>query len=254
MFTIRFALAILVITGLTCCNKEVETKNAISVTIHGYNISDIPLKVTVDTVVFDKQILASNAQINFSMVYPYFPTQKEATLHVTNPEGKDLLQQTLTLADKQLEFFFPLVNINGKLLEVNPPLPNDTTNKLGFYIYYTESNDPIDIILYNPNSGQTVYLAQNVVPLTWVYTDYLPADGLKDKNEIGSSTVYFFKAGTFDQFAFNNDEYLSQVTAFGLYLPHSAYNLNKVQSYFITPSANGSQLDIVRLFPNSKEY
>jgi hypothetical protein len=209
----------------------------------------------VDTVVYDKKMLRSNAQIDFSMVYPYFAGKTEATVHVKNTKtGKELFQQTMPLSGNQLEFFFPLVNINGSLLKIDPPAADTGTNKLGFYIYYPESNDPIDILMYNQNTGSMAYLAQNVVPQNWVYVDYLPQVGLWEKNEVESNTIYFFKAGTTDQWAFNNDEYLSQTSAFGLYIPYRYYNLNKVQSYFILPSPDGWQATVVKLFPNAKVY
>ena len=250
-----FVIVSLTILALTSCNKEIDTKKVINVTFHGYNISDMRLEVTVDTVVFDKKIQQANSRINFSMVYPYFSGKKEAVLHVKDlVSGKEILQKTLLLSGGQLEFHFNLLNIKGSLVDVTPPAADTGTNKLGFYIYYPESNDPIDIILYNPNTGQLVYLAQNVIPRTWVYTDYLPTDGFLKKNEVESSIIYFTKAGTTDQWAFNNDEYLSQTSAFSWYIPYVGYNLNKVQPYFILPSPQGWQAEVVTLFPIPKEY
>lgn len=252
---IRRYIQALAILALVACNKEIETKKAISVTIHGYNISDMKLEVAVDTVVFDKDVLQENKRIGFSKVYPYFGNRKEAILHVKDPvSGKELLQKALPLSTSQLEYFFPLININGSLIEVTPPKPDPATNKLGFYIYYPESNDPIDILMYNPNTGQQVYLAQNVIPQTWVYTDYLPVEGFMDKNDVGSSTIYFLKAGTLDQWAFNNDENLSKTTAFSWYLPYEKFNLNKVQPYFILPQPQGWGAEEVPLFPIPREY
>lgn len=257
---IRRYLQVLVIASLTLfalasCNKEIETQKAINVTFHGYNFSDSQMEVTVDTVLFDKKIQEANKRVDFSMVYPYFGAKKETTLRVKDQvSGKELLQKTLPLSGSQLEFFYPLVNINGSMLDVTPPAADPATNKLGFYIYYPESNDPIDIILYNQNTGAQRYLAQNVVPQTWVYIDYLPADGFLEKNDVGSATVYFTKAGTFDQWAFNDDEYQSQTTAFSWYIPYKKYSMNKVQPYLILPSPQGWGAEVVNLFPNPKEY
>lgn len=249
------AITSLTILALASCNKEIETKKAISVTFHGYNISNMKMEVTVDTVLFDKDVLAENKRIVFSKVYPYFGDKKEAILRVKDPgSGKELLQKTLPLSTSQLEFFFPLININGSLLDVTPPKEDPATNKLGFYIYYPESNDPIDILMYNPNTGQQVYLAQNVIPQTWVYTDYLPAEGFMNKNEVESSTIYFLKAGTIDQWAFKNDETLSKTGAFGWYIPYKKYNLNKVQPYFVQPHPQGWEAEGVQLFPIPQEY
>lgn len=247
-------MAALTILGLASCNKDVEKDKVINVTFHGYNVGEKTLQVSVDTVVYDKNLLQPNAQIGFSMVYPYLVGTTEATLHIKDPEnGKELFQKKLELSGSQLEFFYPLVNINGTLLDINPPAADTGTNKLGFYIYYPESNDPIDILMYNPNTGEQVYLAQNVIPQKWVYVDYLPGGGFMQKSDIESSTIYFLKTGTFD-WAFNNDEYMSQVGGHGIYIPHKLYNLNKVQPYFILPSPNGWQAVIVNLFPNAKEY
>ena len=250
-----FVIAVSTILALTSCNKEIIATKVINVTFHGYNISDMLLEVTLDTVVFDKKIQPANARIDFSMVYPYFPGKKEAILRVKDQvSGKELLQKTLPLSGEQLEFHFNLLNINGNLVDVTLPAADTGTNKLGFYIYYPESNDSIDIILYNPTTGQFVYLAQNVVPQTWVYTDYLPTEWFMKKNDVESSIIYFTKAGTLDQWAFNDSESLSQTTAFSWFLPYAGYNLNKVQPYFILPSAQGWSAEAVNLFPVPKQY
>ncbi len=248
------AIASLAISVLASCNKEIETQMAINVTFSGYNLSDMQLEVSLDTVIFDKKIQEANKRINFSMVYPYFGGKKEAILRVKDKaNGKELLQKTLSLAGSQLEYFYPLINIDGKLLEVTPPAADPNTNKLGFYIYYTKNNDPIDILMYDQSTGQQAYLAQNVVPQTWVYTDFLPSVAFADKSTVESSTIYFLKAGTFD-FAFNDSESLSQTGGFGWYIPHNKFNLNKVQLYFIQPSPQGFDTEMARLFPIPKNY
>lgn len=254
MMKINIVIAILLMFAMASCNKEIENRKVINVTLHGYNISDMKLEVSVDTVVFDKQLQEAHKQVFFSMVYPYLPGQKEAVLSIKEQSGgKELLRKTLSLSEGQLEFYFNLVNINGELLEVAPPAADSATNKLGFYIYYTENNDPIDIILYNPTNGAQAYLAQNVIPQTWIYTDYSPAQGFLGSNDVGGAIVYFTKAGTFD-WAFGGNEYMSQASAFGWYLPYSLYNVGKVQPYFIKPSAEGGQAEVVKLFPTPREY
>lgn len=249
-----FVVAFLTILALASCNKEIETTRAINVTFHGYNLSDMQLEVSLDTVVFDKKILDANKRISFSMVYPYFGGKKEAILRVKDKvSGKELLQKTLPLSGSQLEFFYPLINIDGNLLDVTPPAADPVTNKLGFYIYYTKNNDPIDILMYNPTTGQQAYLAQNVVPQTWVYTDFLPSEAFPDKSAVENSIIYFLKTGTFD-FAFDDSESLSQTGGFGSFIPHNKFNLNKVQSYFIQPSPQGYGTEMVQLFLIPKGY
>ncbi len=250
-----FAITLLTIVSLASCNKEIQTARVVNVAFHGYNLSDDQLEVTFDTVVYDKDIIQPNAQFHFSKVYPYLPGKGELKVHVKNKAtGAELLEKTVPLSSGQLEFFFPLIYVDSKVLEVTPPQADPATNKLCFYIHYPESSDPIDIFLYNAETGERVYLAKNVVPGTWMFTDYLPSAGFLNKSDIQQYTVYLTKAGTTDQWAFNGDEYLSQTYAHGLYIPHMGYNLNKVQSYFITPSPQGYQTDISNLFLNPKEY
>ncbi len=247
-------MAALTLLSLVSCNKDVETDKAITVAIHGYNIGDDQLEVSVDTAVYTDMLLRANEQIGFSAVYPYFAGKKDATLRVKNKEtGKELFSQTMSLETGKLEFYYNLLHIDGKLVEVKEPAVDTSTNKLGFYIHYPTSNEPIDIILYNTNTGAMAYLAEKVMPGTMTYVDYLPQPGLTDKNVIEASLVYFTKAGTFD-WAFNDNEYNSQSYGHGMYIPHRFYNLGKVQSYFMTPSPSGYGVDVARLFPNNKLY
>lgn len=257
MITIKRYLPILIISllALSACNKEIDTKKAISVTFGGYNISDSTFEISLDTVVYKQNLMRPNRQIDFSKVYPYFSTKSEVVVHIKNRDtGKMLFEKTLPLNTTELEFFFPLVHINGRLVDVPEPAADPTTNKLGFYVHYTESDDPIDIMMKNMNTGEIAYLARNVKPGTWAFADYLPAAGFLDKNDIGNSILYFTKAGTVDQWAFYDDEYISQAYAFGTFIPHSLYNLNKVQSYFIIPSISYYQTEIAQLFRRPKNY
>ncbi|TDQ08268.1 hypothetical protein [Pedobacter metabolipauper] len=249
-----FAFILLTVLSLASCNKEIETAKVVNVGFHGYNLSDDQLEATFDTVVYNMDIIQPNGPFNLSKVYPYFPGKNELRVQIKNKTtGAELLQKTVSLSSGQLEFFFPFVYVDGKVIDVTPPPADPATNKLGFYIHYPDSNDPIDISLYNLNTGEQLYLAKNIVPGTWVYTDYLPSAGFLSKADIQQCVVYFTKAGT-TEWAFNGDEYLSQAYVNSLYIPHKGYSLNKVQSYFVTPSPQGWQADICNLFPNPKDY
>ncbi len=61
--------------------------------------------------------------------------------------GKDVYQQQLILNNSDLERFFQFVLIDGHQLEVKPPAADAATNKVGFYIHYPQSSDPIDVFL-----------------------------------------------------------------------------------------------------------
>jgi hypothetical protein len=250
----RFAIVALTVLAIASCNKEIVSSKVINVTFHGYNATDMRLEVSVDTMVFDKHIQQANRRVGFSMVYPFPADKKEATLHVKDlTSGKEIFTKTLKLNGDTLEFYHNLVIVDDKIVEVKPPAADPATNKLSFYLYNPESTDPIDILMYNQNTGEQLYLAQNLVPQTWVHIDYLPTQGFLEKNDVESATLYFLKAGTFD-WAFGGDEYLSQTGAFGWYIPYKNFNLNKVQPYFILPSPQGWGVEYVTLFPNPKKY
>jgi hypothetical protein len=241
---------------LAACNKDIPAVKAVNVTIRGYNVSNSSFEVSIDTTEYKQRPLHGNGVIGFSYVYPYVPDQQQqASFRVKDRDnGNTIMQQPLDFTSGQLEFFYPLVYLGDRLLEVTPPPADAETNKLGFYIHYPQSDDLIDIFMYNAGTGQIAYLAKEVTPQTWVYADYIPEAGFSDKNELSSCIVYFTKTGTTDQWAFDNDEYLSQDYATSMFIPHKGHNLNKVQPYFVTPSHQGWRADVVALFPTPKNY
>ncbi|WP_256011637.1 hypothetical protein [Desertivirga xinjiangensis] len=238
-------LALLAMTAcvIAACNKDELTQKAISIQIMGYNIGNSELEISIDTGVYDKFKTAPNTLLNFGKVYTYPSSKEQALLKIRDVvSGKEVYQNELDLRQNEFERFFPFVMINGTPLEIKIPSPDPATNKLAFYIYYPESSDLIDVFMRN-ETGQTVYIARNVMPATWAYADYVSAEGFKDPNK--NYTWYFVKAGTTDQWAFHDDEYKSQSPTGTLYIPKNG-ETGRVQAYFVTAASN--QLDVVSLF------
>lgn len=235
-----FALLLLV---LSSCEKEKEFSKAMSVQIQGYNIGDAKLEVSIEGMAYDKFVTQPNRQINFGKIYTYPSEQAQASLKIKDQvSGKEVYNQQLDLKDPSLELFFPFVLLGDNALEIKPPTPDPSTNKMAFYIHYPKSNDAIDVFLKN-DEGKIAYLAKSVLPGKWNYADYItPADF---KNSETNYTLYFTKAGTTDQWAFEDSEQKSKTPTGTLKLPKFEQK-GLVCSYFITPAAN--QLDAVRLF------
>lgn len=239
----RLMLLAIVAAGLASCNKEDIKTKAVSLQIRGYNIGNSELEVSLDALVYDKFKTAADQQLNFGKVYTYPSSQGQVLLKIKDViSGKEVYQNQLSLNTPELERFFPFVFINGSPLEIKAPAADPSTNKMAFYIYYPQSNDGIDIFMKN-KEGQTVYIARNVKPATWTYSDYVTTEGFKDTNE--TYTWYFVKTGTTDQWAFNDSEGLSKSGTGQLYIPKKG-ETGRVQTYFVTPASN--QLDAVSLF------
>jgi hypothetical protein len=250
----RLFLASMAVIALAACNKETPAPKAVSVAMHGFNFSDDQLEVSMDTTVWDNKPIRPNAEVMFGMTYVYPEGKKDAVLTVKNKTtGATLWQRTINLTSDTLEFFQPIVNFNGQLLDVKTAAPDKDTNRLSFYVNYEGNEDLIDILLYNTTTGAMHYLAEKVKPKTWVYANYIPQMGFQSKGEVNGATVYFLKTGTFD-FAFNDSESSSTTSGFGWYLPHNSFTGNKVQPYFLQPNQFGWGIDVVRLFPNPKAY
>ena len=243
----KWGLFALLLTAITACNKEADVTKAVSIEIKGFNIGNAELQISVDTLVYRNFQVAPNQELNFGKIFTYPSSTNEVALRIKDlSSGKEVYTQQLKLNNSDMERFFQFVLIDGHQLELKPPAADPATNKIGFYIHYPQSSDPIDIIMKN-TEGQMVYLAQNVQPSTWVYTAYLTQAGFENPNT--NYTLNFTKAGTTDAWAFNDNEYMSQSSEDAMFMPQSGQK-GRVCSYFVTPGT--VDLRVVRLFQPQK--
>ncbi|WP_343745283.1 hypothetical protein [Chitinophaga sp.] len=238
------------------CNKEdLQAKKIMHVVINGYNGSDHAWQVSIDTTQYDvssihgKFIVKPTSMISFNAVYTSpLNHQGIQTLTITDTATKAVIfSQPLPSSGTKANF--NVVYLDGKALAINPPSADAATNKLGFYVRYTNNDAPFDIFLYRKDASTgkeyKVYIAQNIKPNTWVYADYLPSPDFDTKNKQDAATIYFTKAGTTDQWAFGDDEESSKVAAFGMNLPLTGER-GLVQPYFLIH--NPIQLEATRLY------
>lgn len=239
----KLACLVALVTTFAACNKSDITTKAVSIQIGGYNVGNSELQVTIDTVVYNKFNTGPDKLLNFRNVYTYPSTQGQAILKIKDLiSGKEVYQTSLTLGSKDLERFFPFVFLNGSPLEIKAPAADPATNKMAFYIYYPQSDDALDVYMKN-KENEIVYIAKNVKPGTWAYSEYNTTTGFTNLSE--TYTWYFVKAGTTDQWAFNDSEWMSQYATGTLSIPKKGEK-GRVQTYFVTPSTN--QLDVASLF------
>ncbi|MEJ2880288.1 hypothetical protein [Pedobacter sp. GR22-6] len=247
-------LLMLFVTALTACNKEeLNEGKVMHVIVNGYNGSDHELEITLDTTVYKKSIRNGDLLIKartistFNRAYVYYTPEAKGQMTVKDlSSGKVVFSRPLPAKDKA---DFNFIYLDGKELEIPGIAANPGSNKLGFYLHYTESNDPIDIFLYrkDASTGQEYrhYLAKNARPGSWLSVDYVAAADFSTVNAMQAANLYFTKAGTTDQWAFRDNETLSMTSARSQFFPLAGEN-GLVQSYFITPGIN--QLDCARLF------
>lgn len=248
-----FSIALLTSMLAACNKKDTGYEKAMQILITGYNGSGGVLQAAIDTTVWDKDVAygkyltQANSVINLSFVYTYMSDKKNQLLTLTDTTTKKVVfSKPLPEAGTTAAFNFLI--IDGKEVEFSPSAADASTNKLGFYIHTPGEDAAIDIFLYrkDPN-GETEYreyLAKGVQPNKWVYANFLPAAGFDNKGTLGNSSIYFTKAGTTDQWAFNDDEGRSKMDAGGMSLP-IAGEKGLVLPYFIAP---GEQLNRVRMF------
>jgi hypothetical protein len=246
---------LLLLTGLSACNKEgPAVTKAMYVVINGYNGTAHELVVGIDTTLYGKNV--SNAKyvihpasvIGFSITYTYPDDQQQRMVTLRDPESnKVLFSKPLPATGTKASFNF--IYLDGKEMELTPPATDASTNKLGFYVHYAGSSEPFDMFLYkiNTETGQEYrhYLAKNIKPGSWAYVDYIASADFGTKSILKNSSIYFTKAGTTDQWAFQDDENSSKVSSFPLSFPITGEK-GLVQSYFIAPGS--SKLDISRLY------
>lgn len=239
----------------TACNKEDLTgKKAMQLVVTGYNGSADELEVVIDTTRYDKTV--SNGKFvfkpvsifDFGAVYTYPAAKKPGQLSIKNSvTGKELFSKPLPENGTKANFNF--IYLDGKALDIPTPDVDASTNKLGFYLHYTENNDPVDIFLYrkNQSTGEEYreYLAKQVLPKTWIFVHYMAATNFDNKNNLRDASIYITKAGTIDQWAFQDTESMSKLSVFGMGLP-LAGEKGLVLSYFIATGAY--ELERSRLF------
>lgn len=256
----KIALILLFATAFTACNKEnLDMEKAMYVVVNGYNGGANALQMSIDTTEYDvtarsgAYIMKPAAVISQNIVYTYRSSKKRVLTLTDTITKKVVYSKELPANGSKVAFNF--IFLDDKELEINIPAADPATNKLGFYIHHTASNEPFDIFLYKMDTatGQEfrTYLAKNVTPGKWIYLDYaVPADfGTKQIISTSNASVYFTKAGTTDQWAFDNDQEKSSVPANSLFLPVEDEK-GLVQPYFFTPLPYGQGLSRLFFYPD----
>ena len=256
----NIALILLVATTFVACNKEeLEVEKAMHIVVNGYNGGENSLQMSIDTTQYGQAarsgafIMKPAAVISQNLVYTH-RSGKKRMLTLTDTITKKVVYSRELPANSN-NAVFNYIFLDGKELDINDPAVDPSTNKLGFYIHYTASNEPFDIFLYRKDNttGQEFrsYLAKNVTPGKWIYLDYaVPAD-FSTKQIISSSSaiVCFTKAGTTDQWAFDDDENKSTVPANSMGLPVEDEK-GLMQPYFFTPMPYGQGLSKLFFYPD----
>lgn len=243
-------LLLLLSVVFVACNKDnLDGRKAMQVVINGYNGSENALLVTIDTTAYTgNKLLEPTAKFEFNVAYAYPESQQQKVVTLTDTVTKKIIF-TKPLPNSGTKAAINFLYIDGKVMEITPPPADTATNKLGFYMHYTVSETPIDIFLYrvDNSSGEEyrTYLAKNVKPNNWIYIDYVAAEHFNTKGNLDdAASLCFTKAGTTDQWAFEDNESKSR-TAAGMGLP-LAGEKGLVLSYLITPGV--FQLDYARMF------
>lgn len=254
----NIVLILLVAAASTACNKEdLDVDKAMHIVVNGYNGGTNALQMSIDTTQYGLMsrnggIMKSAAVIVQNFVYTY-RSDKKRMLTLTDTITKQVVYSR-ELPDNSTNAVFNCIFIDGKELDINAPTADPATNKLSFYIHYTASSEPFDIFLYRKDNttGEEfrTYLAKNVTPGKWVYLDYVVPADFSTKQIISNSnaSLRFTKAGTTDQWAFDNDENKSSVPAQSLSLPVEDEK-GLVQPYFFTPLLYGQGLSRLFFYP-----
>lgn len=232
------------------CNKDDQpTPKAMHVVINGYNGSDNALQVTIDTTEYTgKRVLKPMEKFEFNVAYSYPDNQQQRMVIITDTVTRKVVF-TKALPSSGIKADINILCLNGKVTEIQPPSADPSTNKLGFYIQYADSETALDISLYRiDNNGQEyrVYLAKNVKPGNWIYVNYIAGTDFNTKTLVDDAAkLCFTKAGTTDQWAFEDSELKSSVAVSGMQLP-LAGEKGLVQPYVLTPG--GYILEYARMY------
>lgn len=243
-------LLLLIATFIACNKEEQDIRKAMHVVINGYNGSVNTLQVTIDTTVYSgDKVLKPTAKFEFNVAYAYTEKHQQKTVVITDTVTKQVVF-TKPLSSGTTRAAINFLYINGKVMEVQSPTPDISTNKLGFYIHYTDNETPLDISLYRMDNTTgkeyRTYLAKNVKPGSWIYVDYLAGADFNTKTNVDdAASLCFTRTGTTDQWAFEDDESKSKMSVSGIQLP-LAGEKGLVQQYVITPGPY--MLDYARMY------
>jgi hypothetical protein len=237
------------------CNKDQQAEHAIQVSINGYNGSSNALMATIDTTAYDQKALNGNFIIKpasifeFNAVYTYFPNQQSRMVTLTDTVTKKTIF-TKPLYTTGTKASFNFLFVDGKELDVPSQAVDTATNKLSFYIHYPANDASIDIFLFKKDNTtgkeDRTYMAKSVKPNTWIHMNYVADTTFGNKSVLGSvARIYFTKAGTTDQWAFDDNENKSKMNAFGMALPLTKEK-GLVQTYFLIPGK--LEVEKARLF------
>ena len=233
-------LSLFLSVAFMACNKEdLEAEKGMQIVVNGYNGAASNLEMTIDTTKYDGSVsngaylTKPQSIIGTSIAYSYFG-QRQRMLTLTETGTKKVVFSS-PLPETGTRAVFNFIYLDGKELEINSPAADPETNKLGFYMQYTDGDAPFDVFLYRMDNttGQEYryYLAKNVRPKTWIYFDYIAPVDFGSKNLLASSSIYFTKTGTTDQWAFQDTEALSKYGASFMSFPLDGEK-GLVQSYF----------------------
>lgn len=256
--TITLLLLALLPAAFTACNKEVITEKAMQVLVAGYNNSDHALQVSLDTSVYNASvrngdyIIKPASLVHFNATHQYPASRTNKMLVITDTVTKqEVFRQPLPETGSKAYFNF--LYIDGKVVPSQPPAADAGTNKLGFYIRYAESTDPVDIFLTRTDAtnGQVyrAYLARNVQPNTWAFAAYLAHEQFATANMLSVASICFTKAGTTDQWAFYDDESKSKMAASSLVLPKTG-EMGLVQPYCVVQGKWGLEMGRMFFYPD----
>lgn len=253
--TITVLLLTLASVAFMACNKEdLKAGMAMQVLVAGYNNSDHALQISLDTSVYDVSvnngdyIIKPTSLVHFNATHRYVSGRTNKMLVITDTvTKKEVFRQQLP--ETGTKAYYNFLYIDGKEVPSQPPAADANTNKLGFYIRYAESTDPVDIFLSRTDAanGQEyrAYLARNVQPNKWAYAGYLADEKFATINMLSSTNICFTKAGTTDQWAFYGDESKSKMAASSLVMPRAGEK-GLVQPYLVVQGKWG--LEIGRMF------
>ncbi|PST83663.1 hypothetical protein C7T94_14105 [Pedobacter yulinensis] len=249
----RIVTLALLCSAFGACKKEKQdVERAMHIVLNGYNGSAGPWQIAIDTVKYTANNYSYNPGTTgtFNIVFPY-RGEKERFLTITDTDTKKVLYSK-PLPQSGSKAAFNFIYADGRIVEVNPPAADPALNRLGFYVQYSIDNAPFDISMYRKDAttGQEYryYLAKNVKPKTWVYVDYLPVEHFSTTNDLRATDICFTKAGTTDQWAFEDTETKSQTSAFGFLMPVNAEK-GLVQPYFVVPGPGGLLFSRLFFYP-----